>query len=481
MNTVDQLRNDISVLTTYSAMRAREYTRRRDEIASVLKIKKQELNSVRSSLTSIVQPPMFKELALAKKIWSIFVSQQATALAARGNTLEDEIRKLISSGRATEQYRKTLAGVVARLNRTNEEIADLDHPPAEIATRLGGVSVKVAKLTRKKEPKAAVEAAREIILCIDAWTKAGIIARRGNDSDAGIGRIWLPIPFSMQSQATALGAQQDMTIRGASRFYVNVGEPLARFNSLLPHAFRENPPKLSFSTIRATAQRQNLWSFMDQLSWDHIRNVNYSMTGRRCILCGKQSGNLVQKLEPEKPHKVGTVECHEVWSFTRPDPDIPVGVQSLQRLIVVCFDCHMCFHDEIARAKARKVGDERLEHEVQRYLVDRRSKLTHISPQGVALEMRAEQARLADHKDVTTWIVDLSKLAKQDYMFGQTPTLLTANPAGVKASQLAGITFRDEAGAVHPAVNPERLYQEIAMKWIRQPEPNYQVVGRKSG
>lgn len=481
MNTVDQLRNDISTLTAYSATREREYTRRRDEIAEVLKAKKKELVGIRSTLAATLVPPVFKELDLARKLWSLLVRRRAAALAGRGNALEDEVRRLIGSGRATEQSRKTMAGVGARLKRTDGEIANLDHPPEEIAARLAGVSAKVAGLARKKEAKAVVEAAREVIQCIDAWAKAGKLARRGGSEDGGAGRIWLPIPFSMQSQATALGAKQDLTIKGASRFYVNVGEPLARFNSLLPHAFRENPPKLTFSTIRATAHRQNLHSFVDALSWDHIRNVNYSMTGRRCILCGKQSGNLVRKLEPEKPNKIGTVECHEVWSFSRPDPDIPVGVQSLQRLIVVCFDCHMCFHDEIARAKARKVGDEQLEHEVQRYLVDRRSKLTHVSPPEVAMEMRAEQARLADHKDVTTWIVDLSKLAKQDYMYGQTPTLLSVNPAGVKASQLAGITFRDEAGTVHPAVNPERLYQEIAMKWITQPEPTYQVVGRRAG
>jgi hypothetical protein len=481
MNTVDQLRSDISTLIAYATVREREYTRRRDELSAVLKGKKKELVSLRSAMAAALVPPLMKELAFVRILWSRLVRGKAEKLGDKVNKIEDEVRQIITSGRSAEQSRRTMAGVAGRLKRTHAEIAGLDHSPQEIAARLAAVSPKVSSLSRKKDTRVAVDAAREIINCVDAWAKAGRLSRRGAESAEGEERIWLPIPFSMQSQAVALGAKQDFSLKGASRFYVMVGEPLARFNALLPHAFRETRPKLKFSTIRSTAQRQNLWSFMDQLSWDHIRNVNYSMTGKRCILCGKQSGNFVRKLEPDKPNKVGTVECHEVWNFTRPDPDIPVGIQSLERIMVVCFDCHMCFHDEIARGKAFKIGEGDFEREVQRYLTKRRSFLTRTNPKDVALEMQAEHARLADHKDVTTWVVDLSKLAKQDYMYGQTPTLLSNNPAGVKASQLAGLTFKDEAGVVHPAKNPERLYQEVAMKWIRQPEPTYQVIGRRAG
>jgi hypothetical protein len=479
MNTVDQLRNDISMLTSYAVVKEREFTRRRDEIAGVLKVKKKELVDTRALASAALVPPLMKELAVARKLWAILFNGKASKLAEKANGFEDQVRKLITTGRSTEQSRKTMAGVSARLKRMHGEIADLDHPPEEIVTRLSSVASKVAALAKKKDAKTVVDTARELVFCVDAWSKAGKLSRQGGGADTGAERVWLPIPFSMQSQAVALGAKQDMSIKGASRFFVNVDEPLARFNALLPHSFRTHPPKLSFSSIRATAHRQNLHSFMDSLSWDHIRNVNYSMTGRRCILCGKQSGRLVRKLEPDKPNKVGTVECHEVWNFSRPDPDIPVGIQSLQRLIVVCFDCHMCFHDDIAKAKALRVGDEALADEVGEYLEKRRAGLTRASRQDVQLEMRAEQERLIDHKDVTTWIVDLSKLAKQDYMYGQTPILLTSNPAGVKASQLAGITFLDESGRIHKAVNAERLYQETASKWITQPEPTFKVVAKR--
>jgi hypothetical protein len=136
----------------------------------------------------------------------------------------------------------------------------------------------------------------------------------------------------------------------------------------------------------------------------------------------------------------------------------------------------MTFHDEFAAQKALAIGGEDLKGKVEGHLTQLRSHLTHMTPEQVSLDMHLENEKLASFKDVTNWIVDLSKLGKQDYMFGQLPTLLENNPAGVKSSQLAGLAFRDEYGAVHQAVSPERLYQETAMKWISQPEPTYQVI-----
>nr|WP_250808045.1 hypothetical protein [Neorhizobium tomejilense] len=477
MNTVDQLRSDINILVTASGFRERESLRRRDEIAAALGQKKKELKALREEGQRVSSPPIFKGLATFGRLWRRLRKPTIVRLEERCRALDSDIRKMISDGRNAEQSRKAMAAVAARLSKTEKEISDLDHAPNEIAGKLAVASQAVAKLQKKKDPKSIVDAARTIVVVVDAWAKAGHLARSRSGGSSVPGRVWLPIPFSMSSQATALGAKQDFSAKGASRFYVELGEPLAKFDSLLPHAFRQTRPKLKFASIRNNAQRQNIWSFMDTLSWDHIRNVNYAMTGRRCILCGKQSGNLVRKLEPDKPNKVGSVECHEVWNWTKPDPDIPVGVQTLERIMVVCFDCHMCFHDDIARGKAFEVGDSELEKQVQSYLLKRRAFLTATDPREVALEMQAEKAMLSAHQDVTTWIVDLSKLAKQDYMYGQTPILLDNNPAGVKVSQIAGIQFRSQDGTLHAATNPQRLYQETASKWITQPEPTYQFVG----
>ena len=479
MDTVGRLRGDIASLMASAAAGEGVFLKRRERAASRLPGKRRELEEAQAALSAAAEPPFLRGIGVVRRIWRAATSSRLAALAGAVSAAEAGVRQTVAEGRNSETGRKAMASIAGRLDRCRAQITDLDHPPPELSARLESLSGRVADLGNRPSAKNLASVAGELILCVDTWAKAGRMSRADAPDESGQGRIWLPIPVSMSSQARALGARHDPSAQGASQFYVSTGDPLARFNSLLPHAFRETRPALRFSSVRANAQRQNLWSFMDPLSWDHIRNVNYSMTGRRCILCGKQSGNLVRRLEPDKPNKVGTVECHEVWNWTRPDPDIPVGVQTLERIMVVCFDCHMCFHDDVARAKALRVGDEAFGKQVQGYLIQRRSFLTGTGPKDVVLEMRAERDRLAAHRDVATWVVDLSKLAKQDYMYGQTPTLVSDNPAGVKASQIGGITFRDESGRVYPAVPPERLYQETAMKWITQPEPTYRVVGRR--
>lgn len=480
MSTIEQLRNDINAIMALAGEKSAEYSRRQTALASSISHGKTELGTVRKRRAAASAPPFAGSSPLVRSVWGYIRKNAISELSGKASEMEGKMRGMAAEGRGLEKSRRTMDAVSVRLGKTTKHLDLLDHPPADVADRLFSISGAVTKNGRKKDAKAIVDTARDIVVCVDAWARASIIARERLRADGEGKRIWLPIPSSMSSQAKALGAKLDPSVKGegASPFYVEVGDPLAKFNSLLPHAFRETRPKLKFASIRQGAARQNLWSFFDKLSWDHIRNVNYSATGRRCILCGKQGGSLQKRLEPEKKNKAASVECHEVWNWSRPDPDIPVGIQSLERIMTLCFDCHMSFHDDVAHGKAMRAGDEQFARQVQGYLIKRRAFLTHADPQAVALEMKEETALLDAHRGVTTWIVDLTKLAKQDYMYGQTPTLIEDNPAGVKPSQIAGITFRDGDGTVHKAVTPERLYQDTAMRFVTQPEPGYRVVGR---
>jgi hypothetical protein len=337
LNTVDQLHNDIMVLSRSVDIVKKELVGRRDALADIYRSKKKELVSRRELVRRASVPPFMGDIPLILHLWSLVNRRRLSTLSDRLVTMEDEVNRILEEGRSVEKSLRTLKQIATRIGKTQNDIPNLDHPPKEVSERLRAISGSVAGLPKKRSVSSVLEIAKSIVVVVDAWAKAGRLSRAAaGDSDSA--RIWLPIPFNMSYQATALGAKQDFSIKGASRFYVETGDPLARFDSLLPHGFRENRPKLRFSSIRTNAHRQNIWSFMDSLSWDHIRNVNYAMTGRRCILCGKQSGSLVRRLEPDKPNKVGTVECHEVWNWTQPDPDIPVGVQSLERIMVVCFD-----------------------------------------------------------------------------------------------------------------------------------------------
>jgi hypothetical protein len=478
-NTIGQLRNDMISLSAQSLARERALSRKAEELSGALAARRRELARAVDRSQALASPPLLTSSKLVAAIWKLARRRAIKQASSRKVSLEADILRIVEEGRSVSRLGRTMAAAAARLSSATEEIKDLDHPPDSVAERLGGLAAAVAALVPGKDPKQLLSVARDAVNLVETWAKASRAAREKTRAEGHPNRIWLPIPASTAFQAGALGARLDKDVADASAFYVEVGDPLAKFNALLPHAYRETRPKLNFASARADAARQNIASFVDALSWDHIRNVNYSMTGRRCILCGKQGGSLRAKIEPAKAAGGGSVECHEIWNWTRPDPAIPVGVQSLERIMVVCFDCHMCFHDDIARALAGGTGVAGLERQVQGYLIKRRGFLTRTDPKEVVLEMQAEQARLAEHKDVGTWIVDLSKLAKQDYMYGQTPTLLASNPSGIKASQVAGIAFREEDGTLHQAVSAERLYQEASMRFVVQPEPRYKVVSRK--
>jgi len=288
-------------------------------------------------------------------------------------------------------------------------------------------------------------------------------------------RLYLPIPFGMHPYAKAAGARYDPEAGRGSRWFVPPGAPLSDFEEFLPLAYRSTPPKLSFPPVRHGASSQNLWSLFDKGTWNRIRQINYERTGRRCILCGKQSGNLLRYLDSQGEAKMGTVECHEIWDWSVPDPDVSIGVQRLRGIAVCCFECHQTFHDGWARSTARRRG---VEDEVAKFLMKRRSFLTRKDPVQVALEMKAEAARLRAHSGVGLWIVDLSHLGQQDYVRQMTPVFSEGNLPGVKPGQIAGLDFVTDAGATWPSVTAESLHASLAdlysvnpLKRLRSPSP----------
>lgn len=273
------------------------------------------------------------------------------------------------------------------------------------------------------------------------------------------GRIYLPIPHALGTYAKAAGARFDSEAPRGSKWYVPAGEPLGRFRSFLPLAFREKPPKLSFPPVRHGASSQNLWSLFDQMTWNNIRHINYERTGRRCVLCGKQSGNLLRHLEADGDRGMGTVDCHEVWEWTVPDPSVDIGIQKLKGMLVVCFECHMIFHDGFARSRAKAKG---IEDEVRRFLMKRRSFITRADPVDVANEMKAEAARLRKHAGVKAWIVDLSHLGRQDYMAQVNPVFVEDNVPGTKIGLMAGMSFVTDRGRSREAVPAAKVYASLA-------------------
>lgn len=76
-------------------------------------------------------------------------------------------------------------------------------------------------------------------------------------------------------------------------------------------------------------------SALSRPHWDRLRRASYSKAGHRCEICGGRG--------PKHP-----VECHEVWGY-----DDDQGIQTLERLVSLCPDCHEVKHYGLAERRGR--------------------------------------------------------------------------------------------------------------------------------
>lgn len=371
-------------------------------------------------------------------------------------------------GAAMEAEGRRYAAISARLAAEASGLPSL--PPMEAGLRRKASAAASAAIAGESRAEAFRAKARTLVSVARIWRKeartAAIAspavpasAKRPGPLVAMPERVYLPIPFGMGAYAKAAGARYDHDVQRGSRWYVPPGEPLAKFEEFLPLAYRKAPPKLSFPPVRHGASSQNLWSLFDKGTWNRIRQINYERTGRRCMLCGKQSGNLLRYLDPEGERKLGTVECHEIWEWQVPDPDVSIGIQRLREIVVACFECHAAFHNSWARSAARSAG---VEDEVTRFLMKRRAFLTRLDPVSVARDMKREADRLREHSGVGLWILDLAHLGQQDYMRQVSPVFVENNVPGVRPRQIAGLQFVTDGGQSFAATSAGEAHASLA-------------------
>jgi len=268
-------------------------------------------------------------------------------------------------------------------------------------------------------------------------------------------RIWLPVSVSRAREMLERGARMDRSAANrGSKLWVPVSERHL-LDSFLPLAFRAIKTHLRYPPIRHNAVGANLHSIFDKSSWNHIRSAAYDRAGHRCQLCGKQGGSLWNRLARTEEKKVsGPVDCHEVWEWERSTSDGRVGIQRLARLLVLCKDCHLSFHEGYAKWRAEQVG---LEDRATAYLHNLRCLVNGCDDAEMAARMSEDREAHKAVRDVQKWVIDLSHLAAQDYMADHTLTLQTSNKAGVGPDRVGGIAYRLEDGTSFAAVSPENL------------------------
>lgn len=270
-------------------------------------------------------------------------------------------------------------------------------------------------------------------------------------------RIYFPIPISNRHAALRAGALYDPQAPRGSRVYIPKDADRAPFDRFLPMAYRKRRPVLSFPPIRPNARRHAIWGIFDRDTWDHIRAAAYDRVGNRCILCGRQSGPLKERIFPNS--RTGPVECHEVWDWEVPEPGIAIGIQRLRHLLVVCFECHMMFHESYFVEKAREAG---LGNEVQERIEQRRLEVTGLDREQLVESLRRSEAEYREQERISQWVMDLSHLAAQDFMSYAQPVLLETNRAGVPPELIGGLSFTTDVGRHFEARDAAEIYERLA-------------------
>lgn len=271
-------------------------------------------------------------------------------------------------------------------------------------------------------------------------------------------KIFLPIPPSMWEAAQDLGASRDpKAAPGTSPFFVSSNQDFKPFRGLLPLAYRKDGPKFEFPPIPFRASGQNLWTFFDRSTWNRIRKVSYAETGHRCAICGGRGGFIADKVLGEDERRHG-VECHEVWQWDVEDPATGVGIQRLDKLLVVCASCHSVFHSGYFANRAKDLG---LEDEVRAHIENRRMLINRVSLDELNESLAASRDNLQRVAGVTDWIIDLEHLGKQQFMSGHIPILKERNDAGVGPERIAGIAFESDAGEGFAERKASDIYAEL--------------------
>ena len=145
-------------------------------------------------------------------------------------------------------------------------------------------------------------------------------------------RLWLDVPYGEKDAAKSAGARWDRDVR---RWYApqeallpNLARWEPRIPELLPGEDRSFGQGLFIDLVPSTCWFTNVRSCVEASQWDALRSMVYRRAGNRCEACGAPRGRDRQRLE-----------AHERWEY-----DGNTHIQTLRRLIALCWSCHRATH-----------------------------------------------------------------------------------------------------------------------------------------
>ena len=283
-------------------------------------------------------------------------------------------------------------------------------------------------------------------------------------------RLYLPVPPGIARTAERLGARIDHDVEpGVSKVYVTKDMDLSPFRDMLPLAYRQRGTRFEFPPVPFRSPGQNLWGIFDKPSWSLVKREAAAHTGKRCCICGKRGGWFAEKVFPANERRDG-VDCHEVWEWSVPDQSTGVGIQRLKRLLVVCPDCHMMFHEGYARVRSRDAG---LEEESRRFIERRRLLVNRMDQAQLKASLESSRGILNRASGVDAWVMDLSHLGAQQFMADRMPTVREDNDAAFRPERIAGLNFETDSGRVFHDRTTDAIYRTLIST---TPGDDYNVV-----
>ena len=450
-----------------------------------LSVRCRELQTERDSHIDVAADHRFR-----MRLWSSFSLIPGTGYLSKryARRLEAAVEARRDVDQRLGAAEATLKGVahdIRRCRRTLDHIGkatraldDLGHPPRDVADRARVVQSRCLQMLKVKRSDRwyldAERTAREAVDVVRDWAQAKVVADAriratemarpaivGTRGQAGKGgRIFLPIPATLSSMASRMGAlRDDASPQGASPWYVTRDMNLAPFKDMLPLAYRPTATPFEYFPIPIAASSQNLWSLMDKESWSHVRRSVYGSSGHRCVICGGRGKGFIADAISRPNERRQTIEAHEVWEWSVPDQRTGLGIQSLRKILTLCPNCHGMFHSGAFRRMAEING---LGDEVRDAIEKRRMLVNRVGQDELAAQIQASTDHLKSLSSIDTWVVDLSHLSGQQYMAHASLTMIEGNRAGLLPERIAGIDFTTDSGRQFNARSAESIVADLS-------------------
>lgn len=379
--------------------------------------------------------------------------QAEDTLASIRDRAHSNAAELMAAREAVARLQRSLTN----LGKATALMGRLGPPGRTIVSRSYGINAKAAALLRKRRSSEWLEQASacglDAVLLMRDWAQETALAAAAGQSmkqrtaEANATppqrRIYLPVPSSLGQQVEKLGAIRDLSISGASPWFVTPDMDLNTFGRLLPMAIWPSPAAVSMPSLPFHSAGQNLWTIFDRDFWNHIRKQTYANSGHRCAICGGRGPSTIAKAIRQPDDPPPTIEAHEIWDWQVGDEDNQIGVQRLTGIMCVCRGCHMLFHSQFARRLGELNG---LGEEVSAEIERRRRTLTRLNSTELADAIAASTDRLRELSGISKWVIDLSHIAAQSSFSQVTPILQENNRANIPPEQIAGLAFDTDQG-----------------------------------